>query len=69
MSHTNLKVVPMKELPQGEKIYFEAENRFLAVCDVIERGANAVGYQGDAVIELLSSLQRMYVYSRRRTRA
>ena len=58
--NTALKIAPQNIQP-GK--FVKRQDRFLDTCAKIRKAWDAMGYKGDPVIELMSSIQGMYVYA------
>lgn len=55
-----LELVP-KDIQPGK--FVTRQDRFLDTCAKIRKAWDAMGYKGDPIIDLLSSIQGMYIYA------
>lgn len=58
--NTALKIVPQNIQPGG---FVKRQDRFLDTCTKIRTAWDAMGYNGDPIMELMSSIQGMYLYA------
>ena len=58
--NTALKIVPQSIQPGG---FVKRQDHFLDTSTKIRKAWDAMGYTGDPIMELMSSIQGMYLYA------